>query len=122
MASVLLVIGMTLTVQVLGFVAAQRRSGERRQHAVLEAGNLMERITGYPYPDVSADLARKMTLSPGARQVLPDPELKIDITERQLDGGRFAKRIAIRLCWRNRAGQWDAPVRLTSWIERRRSQ
>ena len=34
--------------------------------------------------------------------------------------GRAAKRIAIRLRWRGSSGEWVAPVRLTSWIERRK--
>jgi hypothetical protein len=121
MAGVMLMIAMGLTVKMLSFVAIQRRAAERRQQALLEAGNLMERITGYPYEEVSASLARKLTLSPQARQALPESDLVIDVAESQGDAGRFAKRIAIRLRWRNRAGEWDRPVRLTSWIQRGRS-
>ena len=48
MAAVLLMIAMTLTVKVLGLVALERRASERRQRALFEVANVMERITSYP--------------------------------------------------------------------------
>ena len=80
----------------------------------------MERITAYPFDEVTPELARRITLSPSARQSLPDSELAVDVTASEPAAGRSAKRIAIRLRWRGRDGEWVAPVRLTSWIERRR--
>ena len=58
MATVLLMIAMTLTVKVLGFVALERRACERRQRAMLEVANLMERITAYPFDEVTPELAK----------------------------------------------------------------
>jgi hypothetical protein len=120
MAGVVLMIGMMLTVKVVGFVASQRREAEHRQRAILEVGNLMERMTAYAYDEVSAELARRLTLSDAARLSLPGSELAIDVTPSEASPGRPSKRIAIRLRWRNRSGEWDRPVRLTSWIERGR--
>jgi hypothetical protein len=119
MASVLLMIAMTLTVKVLGYVALERRASERRHRAVLEVANVMEQITAYPFEVVTPNLAGRMTLSPVARQSLPDAELKVDVAESQAGASRSAKRISIKLRWRARTGEWEAPVRLTSWIERR---
>ena len=118
MATVLLMIVMTLTVKVTGFVALERRASERRQRAMLEVANMMERITAYPFADVTSDLASRMTLSPAVRQSLPDSELAVDVADSQPGPGRSAKRIAITLRWRGRDGEWVAPVRLNSWIER----
>jgi hypothetical protein len=119
MATVLLMIAMSLTVKVLAYAAHERRASERRERAVLEAGNVMESITAYPFAEVTSDLAARTVLSPAARQALPDSELKVDVTETEAGPGRSAKRIAIRLRWRGSSGEWEAPVRLTSWIERR---
>jgi len=119
MATVLLMIAMTLTVKVLGSVALERRASERRQRAVLEVANLMERITAYPFEEVTGDLAGRMALSPAARQSLPDSELAVGVVGSEPGAGRSAKLIAIKLRWRARDGEWEAPVRLTSWIERR---
>jgi hypothetical protein len=121
MSCVVLMIGMALTVKLLGYVAVERREAVRRQHAIVEVDNLMEQLTGYPYGEVTPELARAVTLSESARQSLPDPELKLDISESPLEVGRSAKRIAISLRWRDRAGEWQRPVRLTSWIERGRA-
>jgi len=120
MATVLLMIAMTLTVKVLGWVALERRAAERRQRAVIEVANVMERITAYPFEEVTPALARRITLSETARQRLPDAELALDVSDGAPVAGRAARRIAIRLRWRGSAGEWDAPVRLTSWIERGR--
>ena len=117
MAAVLLMIAMTLTVKVIGLVALERRASERRQRALLEVANLMERITAYSFDEVTPDLAGRLTLSPPARQSLPDPELAVDVAGSEPGPGRSAKRIAIRLRWRGPDGEWVAPVRLTSWIE-----
>jgi hypothetical protein len=120
MATVILMIAMSLTVKVLGWVALERRSAERRQRAVLEVANVMERITAYPFEEVTPDLTSRITLSTTAGQSLPESDLSVEVTNSEPGAGRSSKRIAIRLRWKGRSGEWEAPVRLTSWIERRR--
>jgi hypothetical protein len=120
MAAVLLTIAMTLSVKVLGWVALERRDAERRQRAVMEAGNVMERLTAYTFDDVTPALAKRITLSDASRQLLPDPELAVTVTAAEPAPGRAAKRIAIELRWRGASGERVAPVRLTSWVERQK--
>ena len=115
----LLAVAMTTTVQILGWVATQRRAIERRQWAIQEVANLMEHLTAEPWDRVTPDSARALTLSDEIRRKLPEPELKLDVDE--TEAGRGEKRLAIQLRWRNRSGTWEAPVRLTAWIARRRS-
>jgi hypothetical protein len=122
MATVMLLIGMTLALKVTAYTAHQRRSADQRQRAVQEVANAMERVTAYPFNEVTAERGRALAISPTAAQTLPDAELTIAVDESPPGAGRSAKRIAIRLRWRNRAGEWEAPVRLTTWIERRRSK
>lgn len=118
MAAVLLMVAMTLTVQVVGLVGSARRACERRQWATLEAANLMEQLTGRPFASVTPETAAAAGLSPQAFAVLPDAELNVEVTPDDPAGGAGSKRIEIRIRWRNRAGRWDAPVRLTTWIYR----
>ena len=120
MAAVLLMIAMGLTVKVLGLVAVERRASERRQRALLEVSNIMERITAYPFDEVTPELGRRLALTPTSKQSLPDAQLAVDVAGSEPGAGRSAKRVAIRLRWRGPEGEWVAPVRLTSWIERRR--
>jgi hypothetical protein len=118
MSGAMLMIAMALTVKVLGWVGVERKVWDRRQWAAQEAANAMEQITSKPFGDVSAETARKFSLSPEARRLLPDAELKVEVTENDQAGGAGSKRIALQLRWHNRSGEWDAPVRLVSWIYR----
>jgi hypothetical protein len=120
MSTVILVVVMSLAIKILGWVALERRGTERRERATLEVANLMERLTAYPYEQVTPELARKSTLSTETAASLPGAELKVDVAANEPAKDRSAKRIAIQLRWRNQQGDWVAPVRLTSWIERRR--
>jgi hypothetical protein len=79
----------------------------------------MERLTAEPWDRVTPDSARASTLSEEIRRKLPEPEMTIVVDEKDADQGQ--KRLAIRLRWRNRAGAWEAPVRLTAWISRGRN-
>ena len=62
-STVVLTIVMGLTVKVLGTIAQERRAASERQQGTLEAGNLMERITAYPFDQVTPELARSMSVS-----------------------------------------------------------
>jgi hypothetical protein len=114
MATVMVMIAMTLTIKVLGYVGSQRRAAEHRQRAVQEAGNVLERITAYPYDEITAERARQMVLAPSAQPSLPGAELSVAVAEEQPGAGRSAKRIAVRLRWHGRSGEWE------TWVERRR--
>jgi hypothetical protein len=59
---------------------------------------------------------RNLALSDVARQTLPGAELSVAAEE---NGEPIAsKRLSLRLRWRNRAGGWEAPVRLSAWTYR----
>ncbi len=120
MSSVLLMIAMTLTVKVLSWVGAERRASDRRQWATQEVSNLMEQATSRPFEDVTVTSLRNLKISPQARALLPDAELTAEVAENDHAGGPGSKRLAMRLKWHNRSGEWDAPVRLTAWIYRGR--
>ena len=120
MSAAMLMIAMALTVKVLGWVGVERRVWDRRQWAAQEAANLMEQITSRPFGDVTAEIGQELSLSPEARRLLPDAELKVEVGENDQAGGAGSKRVALQLRWHNRSGEWDAPVRLVSWIYRGR--
>jgi hypothetical protein len=119
-SSTMLVIIMGMTVKLLGWAALERRTAEGREQAVLEAANVMEQLAARPFDEVTPQLASQCTLPASARAFLTDAELKVEIEENQPGADRSVKRIAIQLRWRDRGGELVAPVRLTSWIERRR--
>jgi hypothetical protein len=120
MATVMMTIVMALAVKVLDYVGQQRRAADHRQRAIIEAANAMERITAEPFDAITADRARRLATSSTTTGSLPGAELDADVAEETPRPGRSAKRIAVRLRWKGRSGEWEAPVRLVTWIERRR--
>jgi hypothetical protein len=122
MASVILMVLMSVAIKVVGFVAHERGAASRRQRALVEAGNAMERITAYSFDQVTPEEAKRIVLPESARHALPGSELTVDVTTVDRPADRAAKRITVRLRWRDRAGNWEAPIRLTSWMERRRAR
>lgn len=111
----LLAVSMTATVRIIGWLASERRACERRQCATREAANVMEHLTALPWDSLTAESARNFALSEPSRSGLPSGELSVAVDEQAAAG---SKRLSVRVRWRNRAGEWDAPVRLTAWIHR----
>lgn len=120
MSAVMLMIAMSLIARVVGWTAADRRNLDRRQWAVQEAANLMERLTARPFEALTADAVKDSALSPEAARTLPDAKLDVEVADHDPIGGEDSKRITLGLRWRNRSGNWDAPVELTSWVYRRK--
>lgn len=115
--ALLLVVAMTVTAQLLGWVAAERRAVERRQCAIQEAANLMERLTSRPWSELTSETLARVPLSDEARQTLPGAELSV--AAETSTAPVAARRLSLRLRWRNRSGGWEAPVRLTAWAYRK---
>lgn len=121
-AAAMIAAAMVMTVKVLGYAAHQRREAEHRQRALLEASNIMERITAVPYEEVTPEKTQGYIISPVSAALLPGLELNVNIQEQGASPDRPVKRIAVRLRWKGRSGEWEAPVRLTTWIERGRAE
>jgi hypothetical protein len=116
-AAAMLTVAMAMTVKVLGYAGQHRRSADQRQRALLEVANLMERITAGPFDEVTEERARRLSIAPEAAGSLPGAELAVEVKEERPGSDRSTKRIAVRLRWKGRSGEWEAPVRLTTWIE-----
>jgi Tfp pilus assembly protein PilV len=123
MATVLLIIIMSVALKVMGFAARERAAADRRQRALFEAANVMEKMAAYSFAEVTPERALQMTLSDAARLGLPGCELKVDVsTADSASRGGPAKRVAVLVRWRDQSGEWASPVRLTSWIQERRAR
>lgn len=116
-AGVLLAAAMVVSVQILGWIALERRAADRRQWATQEVSNVMEHLATRHWDDLTPETADGVQLSRQAQEVLPGAELHADVTSAQTEPG--VRRITVELKWRNRAGEFDAPVRLTTWVYRR---
>ena len=108
---------MAVAVQMLGWVASERRAADRRQWAVQEAANVMERLAAQPWERLTSEQAAAVELSATARQVLPDAQLEVNVVNEPEQP--TAKRLLVAVQWQRRPGQPVARVALVSWVYRR---
>lgn len=118
-SALMLMIAMALAAKVTASLAAERRSWDRRGVAAVEVANVLERISARPFDALAVGPLEGLSLSPAASGMLPGAELTAEVADEPA-GDLPARRVAVRLRWRNRAGDWDAPVRLVTWIHRRK--
>jgi hypothetical protein len=112
-AGVLLAATMSVCLQLLGAHAAQQQAIQRRQAAVREAANVMERAAAVPFRELTPQRLAEIQLSPEASATLPDGELTIELAVVPEDPG--ARRITVSIRWQDRNGEWLKPVQLTAW-------
>ncbi len=112
-AVTLLGAGLALTAEVLHWTSLLRRENERRQCAVQEAANALERVRGWSWQELVADPPPEVELSESARRQLPQGELQLEIAADPEDSD--ARRVVVEVSWHLRNGQPAAPVRLIAW-------
>ncbi len=117
MAVLLLALAMAMVVQMASWIGSERRGAGRRQVAMQEAANLMERLTARPWSELTPALGRSQALSEPAKATLRDGTL--DVAIGPAEGEPSARSIAIRIGWGDATGGRVAPVRLVAWVHRR---
>lgn len=118
-AGVLLAAAATLVARVLATTAGVRREAQRREWALQEASNLLERITAKPWDSVTLETAAAEGLSEETGRTLPDGTVEVNVIEvpQPLPG----KRITVVVRWKKGAGEAASSVRLSTWMYRRGS-
>jgi Tfp pilus assembly protein PilV len=117
-AGTLIAAGMAATVQVVGWVALERKAVERRERAVLEAENLMERIVTWPWDELSTESMKRYSIRGSTAGFLRDPTLKVDVTP--FEDAPARKKVVVEIRWLDRSGRPEAPVRIVAWAYRRK--
>ena len=113
-----LVAAMGISVRVVGWVGAERRSADRRQWALQEVANVMERVSAEPFDRVTPAKARAIASGSDAAGRLPGGSWEVAVDDER-DSPVPARRVSVRLRWKDRSGGWEAPARLTAWVFRR---
>ena len=105
---------MTMTVRAVAWVAAERRSADRRAAALREASNLLERLA-------AGDRRRARSLARGRRGPARRGSIAVDRDREPIDGidGPALERITVTVRYDDRGGMPAGPVRLTTWIAAR---
>jgi type II secretory pathway pseudopilin PulG len=96
-------------------VAAQRRAAEQRQLALFAAENLLDDLAATPWGELTQE-ALSQRLARGdetaAPRTLPGLDRQVTVIDRPDES---ARQITVQLRWKNRAGDFTTPVRLSAW-------
>ena len=122
-AGIILATAFTVATQVLIAASTQRKALDVRQIALIEAGNVMERLVVEPWSKLDAKEQGKWKLSPQAALALPDAKLKIKIepviSKPDAKGTNAkepaAKRVTVIVSYRGADEQPAREVRLVAW-------
>jgi hypothetical protein len=114
---ILITAAMAATLQVVGWVAVQRRAVERRERAVLEASNLMERITARTWDELTNETLGSIKISEQTASFLPGSALELKVLP--MEDAPTRKKITVEIRWSDRSGRAESPVRLVAWVYRR---
>ncbi len=108
--------GMVATVQLVGWVAFDRRATERRERALVEASNLMERIKASRWDDLSTIQISSLKLNSSASNFLHGSTLSMKVDT--FGDVPIRKKITVEVRWLDRSGRPEAPVRLVAWTHK----
>lgn len=119
-ATAVLVIAMSLTLQVVDRVAAQRRAADRRQLAVQCASNVMERLAARSWDGLAVGQVVDMVVDDDLTAAIPEAICQARIDDVKATNGkpRDMRKITVDLRWRDRAGANQSNVRLVTWVAR----
>lgn len=116
-ASLLIAVAVGIAAKSVVWVAAERRGAERRERAMQEAANLMERLAARPRDELTPALAESLTLSPATASALRDGSLEVAIGP--APGEPRAKVVSIVIRWVDSSGGLASPVRLVAFVHER---
>jgi Tfp pilus assembly protein PilV len=112
-ALVVLAAAMTALVQLVGVATRQRRSNDQRSAALQEIANQAERLAAIPWNDLAPGKLTTWQSSVELTSLLPAAGCSVVVNEEP--GPPKARRIDLRVAWKNAAGDQVTPVELTLW-------
>ncbi len=104
-----------ITLQVVAWVALDRRAAARREGATRRVANVMERILARPWPAITTAGLAALAAPPAGADPAVDGTLRIEVLPAPPVAGRGQKRIVVAVEWPDRAKVAEAPVRLVAW-------
>lgn len=115
-ASALLAAALTAVVTLLTSVARQRQAAGWQAQAVIEADNLLERLTAEPYDELTEEIAA-MDVRDSVAERLPNVAVEARIVE---EAGR--KRLEVSISWRGPHSEQARRHRLVTWVHAQEGQ
>ena len=113
----LLAVVVAVTVEMLSMTATARRAGDRREMALQEAANAVERAAAIPFAELSDERLSQIKLSPAVAALLPGAKLKLvsEPGDELADNALPAHHVTVEVSWTSATGGNESPVRLDFW-------
>ena len=113
-AGALLGVVTAAVIPTLAWIVRQRKFNHERQAAILEVGNVMERLMTLDWNELTSERAAQVKLSEPVENQLADPRLTVTVDTED----DAAKHVLIELSWQIGPGRAAPPVRLAAWVYR----
>jgi hypothetical protein len=109
----LLGVVLSAAIPTLQWIIRERQLSRQRQAAILEVGNVLERLRLLDWNSLTPERAAQFELSDGLRNDLPDARLTVTVSD---DAGAKARQVLAELRWSAAPGQPAPSVRLAAWV------
>lgn len=116
LSGTLLLVTMFSVVQLLGWMASERRAAERRQWAVQAAANALEHLAALPVAQLTPERLAAQALDPESSRLLPGGHLSATLADPEPDDPAGLRRLSVAVTWRGVGGRAESPARLTAWV------
>ncbi len=108
---------MLMAIPLIQFVLAERVQTDLQQFVLWELENSLEVLAAQPAEKLTAESVAATPVPEAIKARLPEVQWKLQLTEiAAAEGAPAARRLNGEVRWKDRRGQWLAPVRLTTWI------
>jgi hypothetical protein len=104
----MIAIAMLLTV-----AGRQQRVVAQRFAAVQEAANVMERVMGLSWDELSSERLASLQLPPETQRTLTLGRVNVELIAE--DSSPPAKQVMVRIDWQDASGERVEPIQLTAW-------
>jgi hypothetical protein len=101
-------------VPALVWLSRERQNGRQQQAALLEVGNLMERLTVLDWDELTPRRAAEFEQAHDLQSQFPAARLKVTVAV--ADADPKAKQILVELQWEFAPSRPAPPVRLAAWV------
>ncbi|MBN2295453.1 MAG: type II secretion system protein, partial [Pirellulales bacterium] len=114
-AIIILITAIVVSTQLLVATSAQHKTMERERVAIIEAGNVIERLAVQPWTKLTTDELSTWKLSPQAEAALPDAKLKIQIQPTSAEAKPAGRRLTVIVSYGPKKKQQARSIRLVTW-------
>ena len=115
-AIAILGIALGVGLQIMATTAAAEARFQRRQLAIQETQNQLERIETLAWEELTDEVSKSIVLSDVAQEQLKSPEVTVQIDEeKKTEETPEAKRVVVALTWQEPNLEKPSTVQLVTW-------